>query len=455
MSDVSDEVVEVHRVKVDDGENTSSDQSSTEDVESSTSEVDNTNDKNEIFGSSICQGNLRPARTVGLNACESTDDTSEKDQDSYFRTSCIAVPGDILSLFTPVEFDKDSTAGSVNILGHQHHPEPVSLKHFDGLEELFLQQNCVLLSEHQVGEPMDILNLVHIGNTFTNASMNPILHCGVQGRKCIERLFSIFYTQDPTQILKSVLIEHIFGAFHNITVNQDLYTKSIKCSICNKCIPPSYDSDDGNSDIGDSESEDLACYSCRQTFCKNIFCKSCVNDKKYKNNSEICQDCHTNRKEFIERRYMKYHFRCEVKKMIIHSPDAVSMKYHCIHQAIVYGLNSLEGCKIIPLSPSIEANSWFRLMYLLHQMKVFLLHLDGTVSHSVSCIIENGCLAYTSENHPWLTYSPDKKANTNQPVYNLQIFQCATKTALTSCIRKLQEASSVIQCTENLYVFVS
>ena len=110
----------------------------------------------------------------------------------------------------------------------------------------------------------------------------------------------------------------------------------------------------------------------------------------------------------IERKYMKFDLRDGVEKLILKSYSPVCMRYYRIHQAIVYGLRSSDGCKICPLSPKTEASSWFCLMYLLHRFKVFVLYLDGTVSHSVSCIMENGGLEYLTENHPLLTYNPIK-----------------------------------------------
>ena len=90
----------------------------------------------------------------------------------------------------------------------------------------------------------------------------------------------------------------------------------------------------------------------------------------------------------------------------------------------------------------------------MQQFKVFVLHLDGSIRHSVSCMIDNGGLEYNAENHPWLEYNPEKDINDTQPTYNFQTFNCATKSALTSCIVDLGEATSAIQSKEKLYVFL-
>ena len=66
--------------------------------------------------------------------------------------------------------------------------------------------------------------------------------------------------------------------------------------------------------------------------------------------------------------------------------------------------------------------------------------------------MDNGGLEYFTENHPWLSYNPNKKINENQSLYNFQIYECATKPSLISCLRKLEEATSNTQIKEKLYV---
>ena len=425
-----------------DGKSTSDE--SSKKLEKTKSEEQNSEDVKEMFGPS----SLESERESPESSSDSSS-TPVREIKSYTYQECYEVEGDIISLFTPVAYEKQYN-GRVTVLGHEHHAQPVSLKYIDGVDQLYPLLNCVIISEHEEDEPMGKINLVHIGNTFTNASMNPISHCGVQGRSYIERLFSIFYDLNPQVYHKSQMLEYIFYAFWNISTHKDLYTNKFSCTNCGKPFPNINEKDSCNPETSKAKSKGHGCYSC-PTLCYSVFCHSCIHGENLDPNHILC--CDTTIKSVVELKYLRYECRREVFKIAKKQATDKCWGYHCIHQVLVHGLKSSVGENILPM-PIIKYNAWLRLLYLMQQFKVFVLHLDGSIRHSVSCMIDNGGLEYNAENHPWLEYNSEKEINDAQPTYHFQTFNCATKSALTLCIVDLGEATSAIQSKEKLYVFM-
>ena len=122
--------------------NSSKDSGSTSDesskkLEKTKSEEANFNDIKEMFGPSSHESARESPES------SSASSTSVKEMKGYIHDECFEVEGDIISLFTPVAYEK-AFNGRVTVLGHEHHSQPVSLKYIDGVGQLFPLHNCVI-----------------------------------------------------------------------------------------------------------------------------------------------------------------------------------------------------------------------------------------------------------------------------------------------------------------------